>query len=177
MPSTKKKKLEKVKTSSDSKTKRSRLDKTGRKPIDVDELRVKIHYDAPKALNDEKLCKFLGISHDTFYKLKKNNPEFSESIKHYKNISPLEVLSSFKKIATGYTFDEVKRELKKNEKTGKYEMIATEIVTKHIVPNATAGIFYLKNKMPNEFKDKIEHDVSLNDNTLEHITFVIKGKE
>lgn len=150
--------------------------KRGRALLDVDALRVRIFYEAPKGLTEERLATFLGISHASYFGLKVRNIDFLEAVKHYKRVSPLEVLASFKKLAVGYTVDETKKELKKNKATGEMEMTVTEITTKHIAPNATAGIFYLKNQMPEEFKDKIENTHTFN-NVLDNITFVIKAKE
>ena len=147
----------------------------GRKPIDVDELIVKVYYEAPKGLNDKMLSKILGISEAKYYDLKANNLDFLEAIKFYRKISPIEVLKSFKSIAVGYSFDETKKERRKNKETGEYELITTEVITKHIAPNATAGIFFLKNQMPEEFRDKVEQTHTFQGD-LENITFVIKGK-
>lgn len=147
----------------------------GRPAYDVDELRIKIHYKAPKGLNDRDLCKFLGISEATYYQLKANNSDFSETIKFYRDLSTLDVLKSFKNIACGYSYDEVKKELRKNAE-GKYELKVTEVITKHVTPNATAGIFYLKNRDPEHFKDKIETTLNL-DGVMDHVTFMIKGKD
>ena len=148
--------------------------KVGRSRVDVDELRVKIFYDAPKGLNDAQLSKFIGISEAKYYALKAGNMEFLEAIKHYRKVSPLEVYSSFKKACIGYTFDEKVQELQKDKKTGEYKMVVTKIITKHVAPNAAAGYNYLKNQMPDEFKDKIEQEHTFK-GVLENITFIIEG--
>lgn len=150
--------------------------KRGRTPVDVDSLRVKIFYEAPKALNDAELAKFLNISEATYYNLKAKNLDFIEAIKHYRRISPIEVLQSFKKIAVGFTFDEETKELQKNSKTGKYEMVVTKSVKKYIAPSATAGFNYLKNQMPEEFRDRIETEHTFK-NSLSNIVFVIEGTQ
>lgn len=148
----------------------------GRPPLDVDELRVKIIYEAPKGLGDEKLAEFLGISSATYYNLKANNSEFLETIKFYKKVGALDVLKSFTKIACGFSYDESVKELKRNKQTGKMELITTKVTTKHVVPSASAGYNYLKNQMPEYFKDKIEAEHTFT-GALDHITFVIQGKK
>ncbi len=150
--------------------------KTGRKPLDVDDLMVKICFDAPKGLNDKQLHTFLGISETKYFELKAGNKAFTESIKFYRKVSAVEVMQSFKKIAVGFDFDEVKKELRKDKATGEYKLVTTEVVTKHIAPNATAGIFFLKNQMPDQFKDKIEQVHSFTGD-MENITFVIKSRD
>lgn len=149
--------------------------KKGRIPFDVDDLRVQIIYHAPKALKDNELAKFLGISETTYYSLKATNSDFSECVNHYKRISPIEVLNSFKKRAIGFTFDEQVKELQKT-KAGKYKLVVTKVTTKYYPPDSSAAYNYLKNQMPEQFKDKVEHAHEFN-NALENITFVIKGKE
>ena len=151
-------------------------EKPGRNKIDVDELRVKIFYEAPKGLNDGALSKFLGISEAKFYELKKENVDFLDSIKFYRKVTVLEVLKSFTKVACGFSYDETTSELKKDKATGEMKMVATKVVTKMVVPSATAGYQFLKNQMPEEFKDKIEATHTLHPSVLENITFVIKGK-
>lgn len=133
--------------------------KTGRPKTDIEPLILKIYYDAPKGLEMQQLAKYLGIGSTTFFGLQKEFPKFKEAINHYKRISPVEVLHSFKKIAVGYTFDEITQELREIEE-GKYEMVITKIVTKHIAPNVNACIFYLKNQMPEYFSDKTETVIS-----------------
>lgn len=147
----------------------------GRIPVDVQELMVKIMYDAPKGMTDAELSKFLDISEATYYNLKAANVDFLEVIKHYKKISPLEVLQAFKKCAIGFHYDETTKELEKDKKTGKLKLVVTKVVRKHVVPNASACWNYLKSQMPDEFKEKIETEHKF-PNQLDKITFVINGK-
>lgn len=148
----------------------------GRPPLDVDALRLKIIYEAPPGLGDEKLIEFLQIGRGSYYKLKAENADFLDTVKFYQNLSSLEVLKSFTKVACGFSFDEETKELKKNKENGKMELVTTKVVTKHVTPNAEAAYKYLKNRMPDHFKDKIEavHNFP---SMLENITFVIKSKD
>jgi len=50
----------------------------GRKPIEIDPKTVQTL--AAQGLTDEKIYAFLGISHDTFYKRKREYTEFSEAL-------------------------------------------------------------------------------------------------
>lgn len=153
-------------------------DNRGRNGINEEDLVLKLYYDEdiPKGLNDLQLCAVIGISKTFFYECLQRNEDFKDAIKFYRGISHLEVLKAFKKTACGFNFDEVKQELRKNQKDGTYELKVTEIVTKHVPPNPTAGIFYLKNKMSNHFRDKIETMITPGEG-LDNITFIIKGKD
>ncbi|MES2138650.1 MAG: hypothetical protein V4511_03010 [Bacteroidota bacterium] len=148
----------------------------GRPKADTEGLVLKVYYEAPKALNNEQLATYLDIATSTFYDLINDCPEFSEAIKHYRRISPIEVLNSFKKLCVGYSVDEVQKELRKNNNTGEYEMIVTKITTKHFKPDAAASIFYLKNQMPEQFKDKTETVITPGVG-MESITFTAKRRE
>lgn len=64
------------------------------------------------------------------------------------------------KRALGYEYDEVTREPVTDKDTGITEMRVTKRVTKQIVPDVTAQIFWLKNRKPNEFRDKRDVDLS-----------------
>ncbi len=149
--------------------------KNGRKCLDVDAIRVKL-FGAPPGLKDAKLIEYLGISAESFYKLKRGDEDFKFSVDYYKDVTTLAVLKSFTKVACGFEYDEHTKELKKNKESGKLEMVVTKTVTKHVVPNAAAAYNYLKNRAPEHFKDKMETEHKF-PNLLENITFVIKGKD
>lgn len=162
------------KQSQKPKAKPAQKKRTGCIPFDVDELRMKI-INAPKGLNNDQLSEAIGISRTTFYELKANNPDFSDTLNFYYNTTSLEVLKSLTKVAVGFSVDEETKELKKDKESGKMELVTTKVVTKNIAPNAQAAIFYLKNRMPDHFKDKIETVHSLAGN-LENIQINIKGR-
>ena len=63
------------------------------------------------------------------------------------------------KRALGYTYKEVTREKIFNPETGQYELMPTKEVTKEVVPDTTAQIFWLKNRRPDMWRDK--RDVSV----------------
>ncbi|HAP5518843.1 TPA: helix-turn-helix domain-containing protein, partial [Enterococcus faecalis] len=55
---------------------------------------------------------------------------------------------------TGYEYTEVTEELTENG------MEITKRVTKQVAPNPTAAIFWLKNRKPDEWRDRKETEVS-----------------
>ena len=100
----------------------------------------------------QKLCE------DTINEWKKVHPEFSESLKSGKYIFDNEtVVKSLLHRALGYSH----KEDKVFNSNG--ELLIAETV-KHYPPDTTACIFWLKNRMPNDWRDRqeIKHSGSLN---------------
>jgi len=153
-------------------------DNRGRNGVNEEDLVLKLYYDEdiPKGLNNVQLSAYLGIGQSTFYEIHSRNEDFKEAVSFYRGVSHLEVLKALRKTACGFTYDEVKQELRKNQKDGTYSLKVTEITTKQVAPNPTASIFYLKNKMSNHFRDKVETTISAGEG-LDNITFIIKGKD
>lgn len=126
---------------------------------------------ARNGLTDEQIAHNLGISIQTFYNYKTKHIEFFESLKRGKEIVDIEVENALLKRALGYEYNEVTKELIINKKTGKEELKVTKVVTKEVVPDTTAQIFWLKNRKPDEWRDKkdIEHSGNIN-NPYEELT-------
>ncbi len=89
-------------------------------------------------LTNEQISGVLGVSQTTFYNwLAKNDPRFLESIKKGEERRTKGVGESLYQRATGYTFDEVTRELRKMGRTKEGEniyadeLVVSKIVTKH----------------------------------------------
>lgn len=122
---------------------------------------------ARNGLTDEQIAKNLGISKDTFYKYKKEYTDFSDSLKRGKEVVDTEVENALLKKALGYKYDEVTKE--RDEDTG--ELVVTKVVTKEVVGDTTAQIFWLKNRRPEVWRDKkdIEHSGDIG-NPYEELT-------
>lgn len=120
---------------------------------------------ARNGLTDEQIAKNLGISKDTFYKYKKEHTDFSDSLKRGKEIIDIEVENALLKRALGYKYNEVTKELTDEG------LQVTKIVTKEVQPDTTAQIFWLKNRKPEDWRDKkdIEHSGNVN-NPYEGLT-------
>lgn len=114
---------------------------------------------ARNGLTIEQIAKNLGISKVTFYKYMNEHVELSEHLKKGKEVVDIEVENALLKRALGYKYEEVTKELLKNKKTGKEELRVTKVVTKEVQPDTTAQIFWLKNRRPEDWRDKkdIEH--------------------
>lgn len=114
---------------------------------------------ARDGLTDEQISANMGISTSTFYEWKKNYPEFSESLKKGKEVVDIQVENALLKRALGYKYTETTSEVGEDG-----EMRVTKQVTKEVVPDTTAQIFWLKNRKPTFWRDKqnIEHSGEIN---------------
>lgn len=121
---------------------------------------LKVQGWARDGLSNEQIAHNIGINQDTLYEWQKRFPEFSEAIKKGKEVVDREVENAMLKRALGYEYDEVTQEPVTDKDTGITEMRVTKRVTKQIVPDVTAQIFWLKNRKPNEFRDKRDVDLS-----------------
>ena len=103
---------------------------------------------ARDGLTDEQIAKNMGIAPSTLYEWKKKSKEFSESLKKGKEVIDFEVENALLKRALGYEYEEETYE----------NGILTKKVKKHVAPDTTAQIFWLKNRKPNTWKDRVETD-------------------
>ena len=98
----------------------------------------------------------MGINVSTLYTWKKKYNEIDNALKKGKEVVDIEVENALYKRAVGYKYDEVTREI--DVKTG--ELRITKIITKQVIPDTTAQIFWLKNRKPQAWRDK--QDVNAN---------------
>lgn len=121
---------------------------------------LKIQGWARDGLSDKQIAHNIGITQTTLYEWQKRFPELSEALKKGKEVVDREVENALLKRAMGYEYTEVTQEPVKNKDTGEVQMRVTKRVTKQIVPDVTAQIFWLKNRKPDEFRDKRDVELS-----------------
>lgn len=126
---------------------------------------------ARNGLTDEQIAKNLGINVATLYRYKKEHCEICEALKRGKEVIDIEVENALLKRALGYKYNEVTKELIVDKETGEEELKVTKVITKEVVPDTTAQIFWLKNRKPEDWRDKkdIEHSGDIN-NPYEGLT-------
>lgn len=107
---------------------------------------IKLEGWARDGLTDEQIAKNIGINRDTLYRWKKAYPDFSDALKRGKEVIDRQVENALLKRALGYTYDEVTFE----------DGVEVKRVRKQVVPDTTAQIFWLKNRKPEEWRDKRE---------------------
>lgn len=142
---------------------------------------LKLEAWARNGLTDEQIASNIGIARKTLYEWKAKYSDISNSLKKGKEVVDIEVENALLKRALGYDYEERTYESKYNEKLDKYVQVLTKTVTKHVQPDTTAQIFWLKNRKPKEWRDKqeIEHSGNVNNPfeglTTEELREVIKN--
>lgn len=132
---------------------------------------LKIEGWARDGLTDEQIAHNMGISRTTLYDWKNKYPDISNALKRGKEVVDRQVENALLKRALGYEYEEVKQIIEKDEKGKDRKRI--EKTTKQVIPDVTAQIFWLKNRRPQEWRDKqqIEHSGDMNiNNPLKDLT-------
>lgn len=102
-------------------------------------------------LSLKQLSQNMGIAYGTLFEWQKDFAELSDTIKKGQMVVTEHIENAMYQAATGYTYEEETSELMSNG-----EMKVVKKVTKSQAPNVAAQIFWLKNKSPELWKDKVE---------------------
>tara|TARA_R110002020_G_scaffold70727_3_gene183438 strand:+ start:1376 stop:1885 length:510 start_codon:yes stop_codon:yes gene_type:complete len=117
---------------------------------------------------DKDMADFFDVSESTINLWKQKHPEFSESIKRGKISADANVASRLYKRAIGYEHDEDKIFNNNGE-----PLIVPTI--KHVQPDTTAAIFWLKNRQPKMWRDSQNIDHTTNGKDLETVVNNFNG--
>lgn len=101
---------------------------------------------------DKELADFFEVSEQTLNTWKKAHPAFLESLKGGKAVADAEVAEKLFRRATGYEHKAVK--IVADAKTGAEHQV--EYVERY-APDTTACIFWLKNRRPDLWRDRIDN--------------------
>lgn len=133
--------------------KKKRANRTNYKQWLTDEKLTLIQGWAQSGLSNEQIAHNIGIVSSTFYEWQKKHKEFSEAIKKGKEVVDFEVENALLKSALGYEVEETRHYI---ADTPNGQQKRVEKVKKHIPPNVTAQIFWLKNRRSDAWNDKHE---------------------
>ena len=121
---------------------------------------------AKDGLIDEQIAKKMGTTRKTLAEWKKKYDCISDALKKGKEVVDRQVENSLLKRALGYEYEEVSE---------KYEgdvLVERKVVKKQVAPDTTAQIFWLKNRKPKDWRDKVTID---DDSQLKKLDSLIEG--
>lgn len=126
---------------------------------------------ARDGLTDEQIASNMGITRKTLAEWKTKYSDICDTLKRGKAVVDIQVENALLKRALGYSYDEVTRErvLDYDPSTGQIvgsHMKITKTVKKEVQGDTTAQIFWLKNRRPEQWRDKrdvsVEGEISTN---------------
>ena len=117
---------------------------------------------------DKDLASVFEVSLSTIEAWKRDKVEFLNALKRGKRIADAEVASKLFHRATGYEHPEDDiRTVSMGDGAGS-EIVITPTV-KHYPPDTTAAIFWLKNRRPDLWRDKVHQEISVDQTLAERL--------
>ena len=123
---------------------------------------------ARQGLIDEQIAKNIGITAKTLYDWKNNHSDICKALKKGKEVIDIQVENALLKNALGYAF------IEETIENGR----STKKIKKHMPPDTTAQIFWLKNRRPDLWREKQQFDIKTaisDDGFIEALKAPIKG--
>ena len=115
---------------------------------------------ARDGLTEEQIAYNMGIGYSTLQAWKNKYKDILDTLKKGKEVVDRQVENALLKRALGYKYTEVTKERIDGS------LVVTKEVEKEVVPDTTAQIFWLKNRKPNEWRDKqnveLEGEIGVN---------------
>lgn len=127
---------------------------------------AKIKEWAESGLTDKQIAKNIGIREGTLNEWKNRFPALSESLKRGKAVADQEVESALYKSALGYYVEEETYGRIWNANKSDIDLTVVKKVKKWIKPDVTAQIFWLKNRQPERWRDKVIREIETEDGTI-----------
>ena len=102
-------------------------------------------------MNLEEIAEKMGIGVATLRRWRKKYPKIDEALKRGCDAADIAVESALFKRAVGYVVEEVTKQL---DKSG--ELVVVKVVQKVVEPNVTAQLFWLKNRRPDLWSERVD---------------------
>jgi hypothetical protein len=103
---------------------------------------------------DVEIADALDVHVSTYYRWRAQHSDFREAVKLGKECADERVEASLYHRAVGYTYDsEELRVLRDGE-------VVRLPIRKHVPPDTGAAMNWLKNRVPNKWRDKVDHEHS-----------------
>lgn len=106
---------------------------------------------AENGLIGRQISHNMGIGYGTLMEWQRQYPQIQTAIKNGRVVKDFEVENSLLQRATGYQYEEDTYEQNENG-----ELVVVKKVLKSQAPDVAAQIFWLKNRNPKEWRDKVE---------------------
>ena len=126
-----------------------------------------------KRFTDKEISTFLGINELTLNRWKLKYPDFSKSLKDWKDEADSRIEHSLAERATGYR-TKVKKPIVVSDGSIRGSHIEWVEVEEVWPPDPTSMIFWLKNRHPDRWRDKKESEITAKLNVSETKIFKVK---
>ena len=117
---------------------------------------------------DAELARFFEVNVDTVHEWKKVHPGFSDAIKAGKEQADAEVATKLFHRAMGYEHPEDDIRTVAQGGNGGSEIVVTPTI-KRYPPDTAAAIFWLKNRRPDLWRDKVHQEISVDQTLAERL--------
>ncbi len=115
---------------------------------------LKIEGWARDGLTEEQIAENMGVGYSTLQTYKTKYQDIQDTLKRGKEVVDRQVENALLKRALGYEYEEVKEKYECN-------MLTEKVITKkEVVPDVTAQIFWLKNRMREKWSDRQNIEIS-----------------
>ena len=130
---------------------------------------LKIEGWARDGLTDKQIAENIGVAYSTFRDWIKRFPALSAPLKRGKEVIDRQVENALLKRALGYEYVETTKELTD------LGLTVTKQVTKQVAPDTTAQIFWLKNRKPENWRNKPPDETD--QESIEKLDKILEGIE
>jgi len=114
---------------------------------------------AIKGATDEEIADAFDMSRQTIARWKAKYPSFNEALNNGKDIADSNVEKSLYKRAVGFTYEEYERS-KEVDKNGEVKTVKNKTVTKTVIPDTMAIMYWLNNRKRGTWAQKQEVQLS-----------------
>ncbi len=127
---------------------------------------------ARHGLTNEQIAHNIGVSSQSFYTWLAKFPVIVENLKKGRQPVDIEVENALLKRALGYDYEETITEVEDTDGGKKRKHIRK--VAKHVPPDVGAICFWLKNRRPDKWRDRVQQEVSVDVEDLSPLVELLK---